>query len=245
VLFGGRPLPRQIERLRQTRASLERIIGGDVRGLRPPEEQFDEATMSAWAGADGEYLYGANDARCAAPELLLVNHRRDTLTLVPRVFADDFTAIGRPLRPPSMVRETLERDMETARAVKGRYVLSYHSQLLSRREYVPVLASVARQLAADSSVWIATAGDVAQWWLARSRLLARVTRVASDALDVEVHNFAPTEARDVTVLVQLPKGHTVVGDATPASERDGVARIRLSRLPPRQITRMRLRLAAD
>src|SRR5262249_23484531 len=160
----------------------------------PPEEQFDQATMSAWISAGGSYLLGANDARCAAPELLPVGSgwdaggkrgrggrggkggggRRDTLLLVPRVFADDFSATGRARRRPALARAVFDTDVATAKGVGGLYVLSYHSQLLSRPEYVPVLAGIARDLAADSTVWMATAGEVANWWMARARLDTRV-----------------------------------------------------------------------
>ena len=45
-----------------------------------------EATMRAWLAAGGRYLLGANDTRCAAPELL--GFGDDTLVLLPRAFAE-------------------------------------------------------------------------------------------------------------------------------------------------------------
>ena len=63
-----------------------------MNGLRPPEEQFDMATMSAWLAANGTYLFSANDARSAAPELLPIG--RDTVVLVGRVGSDDIAALA-------------------------------------------------------------------------------------------------------------------------------------------------------
>ncbi len=62
-------------RLATTQRELRRIVGSDANGLRPPEEQFDTATMSAWLAAKGNYLFGANDSRSAAPELLRIGPR--------------------------------------------------------------------------------------------------------------------------------------------------------------------------
>jgi hypothetical protein len=213
-----------------------------VRGLRPPEEQFDEATLAAWRAAGGTYVLGANDSRCAAPELLPV--RRDTLLLVPRVFADDIAAAGPGWnRPPSEVRAQLRDGFARARSVGGLYVLSYHSQLLAREEYVPTLAAVAREIAADSTVWVATAADVAEWWLGRANLGVRATR-NGDRLTVRVDNPAARVVTDAIVRVPLPNGYRVHASSAqllPSSE-SGVARARLRFVPGRSTMTIRLQL---
>jgi len=228
-LLGGEPLAQQVERLRLTRGELGKLIEGEVGGLRPPEEQFDQATMRAWVVSGGTYLLGANDSRCAAPELLRVG--RDTLLLVPRVFDDDFTVMTpHDWRRPSLVRSMFAADAEKARAVGGLYLLSYHSQLLSRPEYVPVLARVARDLKADSSIWITTAGDVAKWWMNRARLDVRV-RPAANALDVSVRNDGRTAVQDVRVVVTAPHGRAVRAGAGVEVREDGSALVTLPLLP--------------
>ena len=104
------------------------VVGSDVNGLRPPEEQFDTATMSAWLAAKGNYLFGANDSRSAAPELLRVGS--DTLVLVGRVGSDDFAAVARRHRRPDTLAAIFLGEFERVRALGGHYVLSYHSQVL-------------------------------------------------------------------------------------------------------------------
>lgn len=207
-LLGGLPFERQLERLLTTQRDLYRMLGAPARGLRPPEEQFDEATMAAWLQVGGTYLLGANDARCAAPELLPV--RGDTIVLVPRVFGDDFSAAGpRRSRPPSVVDSLLRAEVVKAQRLGGLYVLSYHTQLLGRTEYVPVLAALARELKADSTVWIATADAIAQWSLARAGVETRVQRRATDRLTIAVRNRDYRALKDATIRVTLPRGRRI------------------------------------
>jgi peptidoglycan/xylan/chitin deacetylase (PgdA/CDA1 family) len=229
-LLGGTPFEQQLERLALTRQALGHLVDGGVRGLRPPEEQFDEATMAAWLAAGGQYLLGANDSRCAAPELLRI--RNDTLVLVPRVFADDFAAAGPEYRrAPHLVTAIMRKDMHRAREVNGLYVLSYHSQLLSRPAYVSVLATLARELAAEQRVWVATADEVAEWWQRRALIQAEVVGRTTDHLELRIRNQGDRRMDSVVVSVTLPNGRR----ARPAAgvlSADGVARVTLRSLPP-------------
>ncbi|HEU4997151.1 MAG TPA: polysaccharide deacetylase family protein [Gemmatimonadaceae bacterium] len=204
-VLGGLSYERQLERLLTTQRDLDKLLGEPARGLRPPEEQFDEATMAAWLRAGGTYVLGANDARCAAPELLPV--RGDTIVLIPRVFGDDFSAAGPGRRrPPAVVDSLMRAEVAKAERLGGLYVLSYHTQLLGRAEYVPVLAGIARELATDSTVWIATADAMAEWSRARASVEARVQRSAPDRLTVVVRNRDYRSLKDATIRVTLPRG---------------------------------------
>lgn len=239
-LLGGTPFEAQLERLENTRRDLGELLENDVSGLRPPEEQFDEATMRAWLAAGGQYLLGANDTRCAAPELL--GFGPDTLVLLPRAFADDFAAAGPEYRrAPHLVAGIMRADMRRAKDVNGLYVLSYHSQLLARPEYVGVVAELARDLAADKSVWLATAGDVADWWRRRSLVLVQVVRTTDAYVDLRVRNRGAEVLENVVVLVSLPPGSRVKSAPNVSSE-DGIARLTLPRVAGNSRTSVRLAL---
>jgi peptidoglycan/xylan/chitin deacetylase (PgdA/CDA1 family) len=239
-LLGGSPFERQLERLENTRRDLGDLLGQDVRGLRPPEEQFDVETMRAWLAAGGAYLLGANDTRCAAPELLRL--KGDTLVLLPRAFADDFAAAGPEYRrAPHLVAGIMRADMRRARQVNGLYVLSYHSQLLARPEYVGVVAELARHLAADSTVWLATADEVAEWWRRRSLVQTRIARTTDAYVDVLVSNRGDRALENLQVDVSLPRG-SQPRIAPNAMSTNGIAAIRVSRLAPKASATIRLSL---
>jgi peptidoglycan/xylan/chitin deacetylase (PgdA/CDA1 family) len=52
-VLGGNPPDVQRRRLAESQQDLEDILGAPSRGLRPPEEQFDTASLRAWAAARG------------------------------------------------------------------------------------------------------------------------------------------------------------------------------------------------
>ena len=239
-LLGGTPFERQLERLEITRRDLGDMLDQDVRGLRPPEEQFDVETMRAWLAAGGAYLLGANDTRCAAPELLRL--KGDTLVLLPRAFADDFAAAGPEYRrAPQLVAGIMRADIRRAKDVNGLYVLSYHSQLLARPEYVGVVAQLARDLATDSSVWVATANEVADWWRRRSLIETQVVATSQAYLDVRVRNRGDRAMDSALVSVTIPAGRTVRTTST-VSLYNEMALVRVPRLAPKRSVTQRVLL---
>jgi peptidoglycan/xylan/chitin deacetylase (PgdA/CDA1 family) len=230
-LLGGLSSGEQRARLAATQHDLLEIVGSRAHGLRPPEEQFDTATMSAWLASAGNYLFGANDSRAAAPELLRIG--RDTLVLVGRVGSDDFAATARHAPTVDALSAIFLADYERVRALGGHYVLSYHSQVLARPELVASLASVARRLAADTAVWVAPVGDVADWWRARARLDVRA-RIAGGAMRVVVHNAGDRLVRGAVVSVVLPDAKRVArSDARLLPSHAPTIRLLVPPLPPR------------
>jgi hypothetical protein len=120
----------------------------------------------------------------------------------------------------------MRRDFARARSLSGLYVLSYHSQLLARAEYVPTLASVARHIAADSSVWLTTADEIAEWWLARSQLDIRVARPSSNQIEVIVRNPSRQVIERTGIQLTLPRGKRIHAASVPhAMISEGMARL--------------------
>ena len=228
-LLGGLPASVQAARLKTTQRDLTDLLGLPVNGLRPPQEQFDVATMKAWLGVGGRYLFGANDSRSASPELLPVGH--DTLVLIGRVGSDDFGAAASAHNDPAATAQIFLDEYERLRALGGLYALSYHSQLLAAPDLVPALAKVARAIAADTAVWLATTGEIAEWWRDRAQLEARVTQRA-DGFDVTVRNRGERLVGSAVVRVDL-RAAAPLGAATTAMlpPRSATARLLLPPIP--------------
>ena len=230
-LLGGEPLAVQRRRLALTQNQLRDLLGAPVAGLRPPEEQFDRATLSAWVEAGGRYVFGANNSRAAAPELLEVGG--DTVVLLGRANVDDFDAARLASRGSldEIVREYLS-EYQKVRALGGLYLLSYHSQLLARPELVPALARIARRIRADSAVWLTTASDVVDWWRARAAVTVAATRMDSRTLRVVVHNTGPETVHGLVARVTLGDGERASGAARVLKSEAGVLRFVVPALAP-------------
>jgi hypothetical protein len=203
-LLGGLEESDQRERLQTTQHDLTKLLGLPVNGLRPPQEQFDVATMKAWLAMGGRYLFGANDSRSASPELLPVGH--DTLVLIGRVGSDDFAAVAAAHGDINGTANVLLEEYTRLRSLGGLYTLSYHSQLLATPPLVPALARVARTIASDSAVWLATTGEIAEWWRDRAQLDARIAQRA-DGFDVIVRNRGERLVGNAVARLDLPATH--------------------------------------
>ncbi|HEX4681545.1 MAG TPA: polysaccharide deacetylase family protein, partial [Gemmatimonadaceae bacterium] len=200
-VLGGNPADAQRRRLADTQGDLTDIVGHSSPGLRPPEEQFDVATLEAWAAAGGSYVFGANDERSASPEVLAVG--ADTVVLIGRFGSDDFAAVGQHRAADAdAALGVFLTDFDQTRALGGAYVLSYHSQVLARPEWVPVLARAARAIAGDSSVWSTTTGDIAAWWRARAAVTAQVNASSPARVLVTVRNGGRRPIRSMVVRVR-------------------------------------------
>jgi peptidoglycan/xylan/chitin deacetylase (PgdA/CDA1 family) len=231
-LLGGTPADLQRKRLEETQHDLTELLGNPVRGLRPPQEQFDAATMAGWLTAGGTYLLGANDSRTVGPELLPVG--RDTIVLLSRNGDDDFTAVAEGHGEPGATGAVFLREYRRIRALGGLYALSYHSQLLSKPELVPALARVAREIAADTLVWAATAGDVATWWRSRADLDVRLEWRNPGRLDVVVQNRGSELVLGAVALIRVQSRYPASQTSTARLASDpGTVRVRLPPLPPK------------
>lgn len=225
--LGGAPADVQRTRLARTHGALTTLAGQRVRGLRPPEEQFDVATLAEWQALGGTYVFANNNGRCACPEVVDAAGRR--LVLMARVSDDDYITVRRArIRQPAQLAELHHDGWEKARALGGLYILSYHSNMLARPTTVAALGLMARTLKADTSAWLVTTGEVAEWWVARSAM-ETTTAARGDTLLVRVRNAAPTATPAVGVLVSLPDGRAPREGATATP---GGARVAVPALQP-------------
>lgn len=230
-VLGGNPQDVQGRRLLETQRDLEKLVGHSANGLRPPEEQFDIATLRAWAAAGGTYVFAANDQRSVSPELLAVDG--DTLVLIGRFGNDDFAAVGQHRGDPVAAEAVFLNDFNVVRALGGVYVLSYHSQVLARPEWVGVFAHAARVIAHDSTVWRTTTGNIAAWWRARAAVTARVADTAGDQVIVRVHNGGRTPISSLVVHVRdVTPRPPVRSDVRLLSARPGELRLLIPSLAP-------------
>jgi peptidoglycan/xylan/chitin deacetylase (PgdA/CDA1 family) len=229
-LLGGAPADSQAAWLRRTSADLTRLLGRPIHGLRPPEEQFDTTTLAEWARAGGTYVFGANNSRVAAPELISIGG--DTVVLLARATDDDVIAVHTAgADPVHALSERYRADFARVRALGGLYLLSYHSQLLARPELVPALARLARTIAADDRVWKTTAGDVATWWRAKADVRVSALRDTADVVTVSVTNGGTTPLADAVVRIVLgPDERGVRSELGLLPAPAGVARVALPRL---------------
>ncbi len=188
TVLAGRRYADQRSRLQRSRSEIRNWTGEAVRGLRPPEERFDENTLRAWVEAGGTYLIGVNDARSASPEVYQT--RAGTIVLLPRVIKDDYNVFVQEgaLRTRHLTRAYLD-GMAKVRSLGGLAVINIHSQVGGEAARVGVIGEVIDSTRVESEWWLATGSEVAEWWLARRE--AAVSLADSGAHRLHLNVSAP------------------------------------------------------
>ena len=226
--LGGAPAADQLRRLQLTQSELRELAGSAVAGLRPPEEQFDLATMEAWRAAGGRYVFAANNGRSASPELVRVDG--SPMVLMARAGNDDYLTVQRAggSDPARLAADQLEA-WAKVRDLGGLFIMSYHSNMLARKPTVAAIGHIARGLRADTLGWLTTGDSVAQWWLARHAVRTTVT-TSGETAEVRVHNTGAGALPAFTVQLALPDGRIPVASPDVHARRDGTRHVRVPRL---------------
>ncbi len=199
----GRPFESQLAALELARADIDAWAGRPAVGFRPPREAYDAQTLEAWARVGGRYIAAANGARTAAPHVHQVSS--GSVVVLPRVVDDDYSVIV--VRGESSVDSlsaALHGALAKVRILGGLDLLTLHTQLIDTNRRMAVVEDVVREAREAGDVWIASAGEVAEWWLGRSNLVVDVETRADGSAAVSVRNDGATSVTAASLRVHLP-----------------------------------------
>ncbi|MCH7761938.1 polysaccharide deacetylase family protein [candidate division TA06 bacterium] len=212
-VFKGQPFNLQLKRMKKTVADLKKIIGVKVKGIRPPQELFDEGTLKAWATVGGEYLFANPNFKKAVPELVTLEGnllktllgKKVSLVIIPRVVIDDYDVfVTKSLTNKEEILRLYQMDFEKIYNLNGLYMFSYHSQHLSSPEHVEILASMVKYTK-TYNLWFATAHEVSRWWKSRSKISTEIYKISDNRLILSVKNLNSGSIANLSVVVYLPR----------------------------------------
>jgi peptidoglycan/xylan/chitin deacetylase (PgdA/CDA1 family) len=186
----GLPLDEQRTRLRQSISHIQGWVGEAPLGLRPPEEAYDATILQAWRSEGGQYVVGVGNGRTGSPELH--DTEAGPIVVLPRVTKDDYNILvqDRVLGQDAVVRE-FNQGLTKIQILGGLSILTTHSQLAGQSRHMGAIRRVLEGIRADENAWVATAGEVAEWTLAR-----RSATVAINSWDPDHQLEIQVEAPD-------------------------------------------------
>ncbi len=203
--IAGRSFGAQFAELSRARADISDWSGQRALGLRPPRELFDERTLEAWRRLGGLYLAAANGATSAAPGVFEV--RAGQVVVLPRVVDDDHAIIVmRGRESADSLRAGLQAALDKMRFLGGLDLLTLHSQLIDSERRVRAVESVVLSAREAGDVWIASATDVAFWWLDRSGLDLWARERSDGSVLLSVRNRGRSRVSSAWLRVHLPAG---------------------------------------
>ncbi len=212
--FKGQPFALQLSRLQKSVTDLKDIAGVRVRGLRPPYELYDQATLKAMAIVGGEYVFGeAGDYEpVIVPQLVIVEKdpslglpEEKSLVIIRRIVTDDHMAlVVDSLTDNEEILRRHRSDLDWIYGLSGLYMFPYHSNLYCLPERVEVLARMVRY-AKTLDLWLATALDVSRWWRLREKVSTKIRSISGDRLLLSVQNDNSEPVTNLSVAVYLPR----------------------------------------
>lgn len=187
----GLSLSEQAFRLERSWNELRDWAGIAPRGLRPPEERFDERTLRAWRDVGGTYVAAVNGARSASPEVF--ETVSGPIVLLPRLVNDDYNVfVQSGARRPVELRDAWLAGARKLAPLGGLAYLALRTQVAGTPERVWVVGEVIDSLrTAGGPWWLATGGEIADWWLSRAAVEVAI-QTAPPAVTVDLSPGRPT-----------------------------------------------------
>jgi peptidoglycan/xylan/chitin deacetylase (PgdA/CDA1 family) len=216
VPLAGHPRTEQERRLARSRHALEGAAGRTpVRGVHPPNEDIDELTLHASAGAGYDYILGDPSYDRAYPRWAQIA-RRGVAVLSRAGAGDDYEHVVRTgIRDPKQVADRFLQDLRRVQDLGGLYVLNLRPDVLASEPLRPALDRILKEARASRS-WLTTAAEVSTWVRRRQGVRVLVdpgsthVRVINDGaepleqLELEVYSDEPSPRR--VALPSLPRG---------------------------------------
>lgn len=211
--FKGQSSKTQSDRLAAMRRDIQQTLPQQqaVKGFRPPLEEYDASTEEALVKND--FFYEVVDPARSESRLPFfaktnVANKAD-LVVLPRTQRDDLNLLSQAtLEQPhaqKKILQMLDGDLNMVLNNGALGVLSIHSQNFGPQSpLIQVLVPFFDTLIAYQDVlWIATAGEIAQWWTDRSRVALK-TLARGLTVEVEVTISGSQPVNRFALIVVTP-----------------------------------------
>lgn len=211
VGFKGKSMQAQTDRLKEMSDGMKRIMGSRaqvrVTGFRAPTESWDATTekllrkmgvlhhvVDPSAGEGRVPYFSQSDPGFGTEEAIVV---------LPRTQMDDLNYLSRRLTIEK-ASQLIALDFDYLFEAGALGVLSVHSQNYGQDGLMAKLTPpyIKRLNEHRKDVWVASGGDIAEWWRARARVIYQPAKGAANAFSFEVK--APANVKGMTFFVTHP-----------------------------------------
>lgn len=229
--FKDQPPAQQEQRIKTMMADMAAMLPNKqgIVGFRAPTEGYD-ATTEKLLQQNGLRYHVADPNRSEArlPKMALVPGAdlESDLVVLPRTQRDDINFFWEKL-PPDQLAQAMSDDAALVLENGGLGLLSVHSQNFAENSdlYKAMPAYLLYLKQRRATLWLASAGQVADWWRQRERFKIK-SRNSGRRLELDVSVLGKTPVQGGTVMVMLPQKDLVptvkstkTGGAAPAVQK--------------------------
>ncbi|MFZ4709261.1 MAG: polysaccharide deacetylase family protein [Zwartia sp.] len=211
--FKGQSAKAQADRIGAMQTDIQQALPQHppVKGFRPPLEEYDATTEQTLVKND--FLYEVVDplrSQSRLPFFAKTNvANKADLVVLPRTQRDDLNLLSQasaePLQERKKILQMLEQDLDMVLDNGALGVLSIHSQNFGPDSpLVSALPLFFDTLVSNKDLlWVATAGEIAEWWADRSRVALK-TVARGPTVDVEVTISGKQPVSKFALIVMTP-----------------------------------------
>lgn len=137
---------------------------------------------------------------------------RRNFVVLPQTARDDFAVLSQysgTAGSTADIADFLKLDFASVDRTRGLYVLTYRMDLLGSDQNRPAILAFAKHLR-DQGVWVATAAEVARWWIALEEIEVYSEKVSPRRIRVTVRNSSDHGINGLRILVGLPYAPSAV-----------------------------------
>lgn len=207
-------LPTQTERLARCIKVLSTITGETPKGFRPPEEKFNGDTINAVASIEMSYYMADANMDRMVPRIMRENGGIRELVSLPRMGSDDYEMwYTLKLNGEESLR-LAEEELFWINVIGGFLPFSFHTQYMDKEENLAVVEHYGRRFQ-QADCYFATAGQIADWWRVRTKLMNSVP-----VDEVSFLKYRPVRLR-VNALGELTRAQAETVTASRVSDNTG------------------------
>jgi len=159
----------QTIRIARCQKVLSEITNVKPMAFRPPEEEFNTATINAIANNGMTHYIANNTPDRDVPEIQRSTDSQLTLVSIPRMVNDDYEIWHNRKLNAVDTLSLIDNEIAWVKQIGGLYLFSFHSQYMGKEENVNTIQHMGNTLKQDDT-YFATSQDIADWWLFRSKL---------------------------------------------------------------------------
>lgn len=157
--------------------TLSQLLGRDIHGFRPPEDNFNQNTLNAIINADLQYTLLGQSISSNLP-LISQSHTGPKLLRIPRVNSDSYQLWTTLELNDEDSFKRLINELDWVLATGGLFGFNFRDEHITTQSRASVINALSRELN-NPEVYSGTISDIAQWWLLRNSLLSQTKNLSS------------------------------------------------------------------
>lgn len=159
----------QVVRIARCQKVLAALTGAKPLAFRPPEEEFNSATVDAIVNNGMTHYIAENSPDRSVPEIQVSLVNGKSLVSIPRVVSDDYELWHTRNLGRKETLQVIDDETEWMSQIGGLYMFSFHTQYMNNLDNLAAVAHVGNRLN-RLSAYFATSKDIADWWRFRTAL---------------------------------------------------------------------------